>query len=112
MTAADGTGNHSGENWHKVMCDDECLNNTAGAAFSDVTAIRWTLTDCEDTDDAIRIAELQAVVCAKLSGTLHSIIFYIFTFIYHSALKRTKQITRLLTLASCFAHRWHVNFVR
>ena len=111
-TAADGDGNHSGENWHEVMCDDECLNSTAGAAPSDVTAIRWTLTDCEDTDDAIRIAELQAVVCAKLSGTLHRIIFYIFTFIYHSASKRTKQNTRLLTLASCFAHRWHVNFVR
>ena len=53
----------------EVTCDDDCLNKTeSSTSYSDVTAIRWTLTNCEDTIDAIRIAELYAVVCAKLNG--------------------------------------------
>ena len=59
------------EHWVEVKCDDDCLNKTESSTdFSDVTAIRWTLTDCEDTEEAIMIADLQAVVCAKLSGNI------------------------------------------
>ena len=69
MNAAEGNGPHSGENWMEVTCDDDCLNKTENStSYSDVSAIRWTLTNCEDTIDAIRIAELYAVVCAKLNG--------------------------------------------
>ena len=86
MASTDGEGNNSGENWNEVLCDDECLNNTESAAFSDVSAIRWTLSDCEDTEDAIMIADLQAVVCAKLSGMLRHLFLLVFCYFFYSIL--------------------------
>ena len=88
------------EHWMEVKCDDECLNKTESSTdFSDVTAIRWTLTDCEDTEDAIMIEDLQAVVCAKLSG---NICFFVVFFLCSST--RVYLMLQFNNVHSCCLH--------